>query len=297
MLLGCLPLSRLLCQLIWLALLANEVDSRLLSKVVQTHDRCPGLGKELCRVGNTSVLLAGENQRRLRFGDECATESKVNCKGVADSSCDGQCGSCPCEFDDSGQLSAPYMQLMFAQMEPWCKKLSGEVNVLLIGLGGGELPQFLLRRCPTLSIDTVEYSGDVIAIARQFFGLQNSEERFGQRLRVQQADALAAVQQRAAVASATYDIVLIDCFAGGGEVPITCRSRELAEKVRYILKPAGVLLQNMWHYSRDKPEVAQQFIETTSLYRNVFQGSLQDLLVPMPPHIRWVDILQATKTS
>lgn len=238
------------------------------------------------------------NRRMLRFGEECATETKVVCKGplqTGEALCEGLCGDCPCEFDASGQLSAPYMRTMFEQLAQWCgsSPASADVRALMIGLGGGELPQYLLRRCPAMSVDIVELDADVIAVARRYFGLGDSEARFGRRLAVQQADSLAAVEQRAANASSAYDAVLIDCFAGGGEVPESCRSRPLLELLRGLLKPGGVLLQNIWHYSPERPQVAEQFGETLATYQSIFPGAVEDLAVPMPPHIAWVDVLRA----
>jgi spermidine synthase len=164
----------------------------------------------------------------------------------------------------------------------------------MIGLGGGELPQYLLHHCPNMQIDAVELNGDVISLARTYFGLGESETSFPGRLSIQQADALTAVRERAS-GKKSYDAVLVDCFSGGGEVPETCRSRSLAEKVKAILKPRGVLLQNIWHYSRMRQVVAQEFKDTKAIYSDVFEGLVDDLLVPMPPEIRWVDILKATK--
>mmetsp|Transcript_100561 Transcript_100561/g.314264 ORF Transcript_100561/g.314264 Transcript_100561/m.314264 type:complete len:216 (-) Transcript_100561:101-748(-) len=211
-----------------------------------------------------------------------------------DGKCGGGCTPCPCEFDDSiHTLSAPYMRTMFESMAPWCSS-AGATQVLSIGLGGGELPQFLLRRCPNMRIETVELNEEVIHVATNFFGLGESQSAFGDRVSVEHADALAAVEERAL---SRYDAVLVDCFAGGGRVPETCRSRRFAEKVRGILKPSGVLLQNIWRKSPRHPEVAADFSATITTYGEVFHGAVEDLAVPMPPNLRFVDILKATKLA
>merc|ERR1719163_1751980 len=117
-------------------------------------------------------------------------------------------------------------------MAPWCSSAS---RVLIVGLGGGELVQELLHKCPQMKIEAVEYSADVIDVARQFFGVADSERAYPGRLTLERADAWEAIKQKK---DNSYDAVVIDCFGEGGEVPETCRSRQLAEKVRNMLTPS-----------------------------------------------------------
>jgi len=249
---------------------------------------------EVCRQNGVSMAERknedGTWSRSLRFGDECATETTVVCKNPEPCR---KCGKCPCDIDAGAGLSVNYMQVMYEQLGPWC--LKADSKVLMLGLGGGELVQYLLNQCPGMHIDAVELNGDVISMARTYFGVKESESTFKGRLDIEQADALVAVGERADVASESYDAVLVDCFSGGGEVPESCRSQELAQKVKDILKTGGALLQNIWHYSPKSERVHQDFLDTKSIYSNVFDGALDDLPVPMPASVRWVDILKATK--
>jgi len=265
----------------------------------KNRGNCDHLGVELCQVGSVSVMRSHIGNRRLmRFGDECATETKVDCMGQlqqADGVCDTSCGDCPCEFDASGQLSASYMRTMLEQLTDRCSESAPKMKALMIGLGGGELPQYLLRKCPNLSLEVVELNADVITVAQKFFGLADSEQRFGSRLSVQQTDGLSAVEERANASSGSYGAVIVDCFAGGGEVPEGCRSRRFVSLVHQLLQNKGVLLQNIWHYSRERPQVAQQFQETKDAYTATFH-EVQDLAVPMPPTIAWVDVLRGDKS-
>jgi len=281
-----------------LFIFANVVSAaRLRSSRQQGH--CDNLGVELCRIGSVSVMRSHTGNRRLlRFGEECATETKVDCVGQlqqGEGSCDSSCGDCPCEFDASGQLSASYMRTMFEQLMDRCSEDAPKMKALMIGLGGGELPQYLLRKCPNLSLEVVELSADVITVAKRFFGLSDSEQRFGTRLAVQQTDGFSAVEQRANASSGSYGAVIVDCFAGGGEVPEGCRSERFVSLVHQLLQPQGVLLQNIWHYSPERPQVAEQFKETVGAYKASFH-EVQDLTVPMPPHIQWVDVLRGDKS-
>lgn len=259
---------------------------------------CPLSGSIVCSRNNVMVLEevndAGWFTRHLQFGDECVTQSTAVCKN--DRPCKGGCSTaCPCDIDQSMGLSAPSMQTMFEEMGPWCSEKNS--RVLMLGLGGGELPQHLLHHCSGMQVDAVELNGDVISFAREYFGLKESEQKFPGRLSIQQADALSAVKAKAENASYTYDVVLVDCFSGGGEVPESCRSREFSEKVKHVLKPSGVMLQNIWHYSSMNEKVQGEFEQAKSIYSEVFEGALDVVPVPMPPEIRWVDIFKATKTE
>lgn len=246
----------------------------------------------LCQVGKVRVLLGKGNSRLLQFGDECATETEVVCKGTLDreSSCQADCGSCPCDFDADAKLSASYMRTMFGSMEKLCSSAE-ETRVLVVGLGGGEFSQYLLHKCPNIKVDAIELSGDVISAARSYFGLEQAEDSFGDRLNVEQADALAALQLRD---EGSYDAVVIDCFAGGGIVPESCRSRKFAESVKRVLKPSGSLLQNMWRRSPGHPRVASDYTETMTTYKDVFRGSVEDVRVPMPIDVDFVSMIKAS---
>merc|ERR1719473_1805868 len=66
-------------------------------------------------------------------------------------------------------------------------------RLLLIGLGGGMLPQYLIEHTE-LNVDAVELNGDVIRVARAFFGLPETEKS-GQ-LQITQGDALPVVKSK-----------------------------------------------------------------------------------------------------
>lgn len=274
----------LLTAVISVLLFALQTGASLLRGVARSGALLPTCSLDtlplLCRNGSVGVYQRG-SQRKLRFGDLCASETVVNCLGAPPSgTCQGACGECPCEFDASGELSMPNLKTMFASMGAWCSPGAVEGRVLSIGLGGAELPQYLLRRCPGLRIETVELSEQVISTALNFFGLRESQHKFGGRISVEQADALAAVEQRA---NSAYDVVLVDCFNGQGSVPETCRSRRFAEQIRRVLRPSGIMLQNIWANAPGSPDVAAAFQATVRTYGDVFKGSLEELSVEKVP--------------
>jgi len=235
----------------------------------------------------------------LRFGDECAVESRVTCRGplqVGQGSCDGDCQACPCDFDPFVEPKSHYVSTMIQQLQPLCSA-GTSTKVLSIGLGGGELPLFLLNRCENMRVEAVELNPDVIEMARRFFGIGDAEKKFGDRFTVQQADALLAVEEKTSFAPDSYDAILIDCFGGSGSVPESCRSRRFAEGIKLLLKPSGLLLQNIWDYSPGHPEVATGYSSTVETYKSVFAGEVVSLTVPMPPNLQWVHVLRAAKEN
>lgn len=260
---------------------------------------CPELDDlhAICRRGRVQVLVnkSATNQRTLQFGNECTAQSRINCEGPlpqGKGQCNGDCGECPCTFNANEKVSAPYIKLLTEQLSPLCSASAPSSRLLSVGLGGGELVQELLHKCPHMKIEAVEYSGDVLAVARQFFGIAQSEKAYPGRLTLEEADAWDAVKRKK---DSTYDAVVIDAFGEGGEVPTSCRSRKLAEKVRSILTPSGILLQHIWHVSKDRPKVAEEFRETVHLYTSVFHGALDVIPVPMPALERVNDVLKASK--
>lgn len=261
---------------------------------------CPGLDDAdvLCQRDGYSVLAPADkakNVRILRLGKACAIETQITCAGARPADqCQGGCGACPCEYNNGSISELRYLTVMADQLKPLCASPQ-PTKVLMIGLGGGLSTHHLLSRCPSMAIDAVDYSAAVIDMATRFFGIREAKARYTNRLQVEEADALHAVSTKAA---ASYDAVLVDCFIGAGKVPDNCRSQQFAEGVRRILKPSGVMMQNMWVWSPSIHTVAAEFTSTLSTYQQVFTyGAVADLHVPMPPHLDFVRVLKCTAPS
>merc|ERR550514_766734 len=91
---------------------------------------------------------------------------------------------------------------------------SGPMRVLLVGLGGGALPAYMLSQCPkgSVFVESVEYDPRVVKAAERFFGFQvipGANE-------VETDDGGKAVARRASNPDSSsreqYDVVLVDCF-------------------------------------------------------------------------------------
>lgn len=117
-------------------------------------------------------------------------------------------------------------------------------DFLMIGLGGGSLAKFIHRRLPRARVTAIEINGQVLIAARTMFGVPNDGKRFSALL----GDGAKLVRT---LAPASYDIVLLDAYCGGRQVPAITR-RAFYERVRGVLRPGGVLVVNC---IADQPEL------------------------------------------
>lgn len=228
-----------------------------------------------------------DNTRTMQFegdgtgrGDDGFIQTMVRCRGNMPSDCSPHKSSnassllqggaqggadcmqtaCTCEADANATYGN-YQRHMSSYLLPACKNAATEgkdgYRVLLIGLGGGALPNHILGNCPAgTSVETIEYDPRVAQAASRFFGLKlqpGVNEVFVD-------EGSAAVQKRAA-SGHKYDAVLVDAWTGPFDVPESCRTESFISNVRRILRPGGVALQNI--------DIGQ-FERTLPLYAKVF---------------------------
>ncbi len=117
-------------------------------------------------------------------------------------------------------------------------------DFLMIGLGGGSLAKFIHRRLPRARVTAVEINAQVLIAARTMFGVPRDGKRFTALL----GDGARVVRT---LEPASYDIVLLDAYCGGRQVPAITR-RAFYERVRGVLRPGGVLVVNC---IADQPEL------------------------------------------
>lgn len=208
---------------------------------------------------------SADNSRLLQFQtDGCSAETVVKCQGPMPEACAAPAGddcgptvTCPCVPD--GEVQAEYMKRMARSLVPMCNatgRARQDFRVLLIGLGGGALPDHILRNCPARTrVESVEYDPRVIEAATRFFGFR---EQPGVNM-VEQGDGGEAVKARAAH-GAKYDFVLVDAFESQ-HVPASCRSEEFVNGLFKILKPDGLAMQNI---------MTTDFDKTIDIYQDVF---------------------------
>lgn len=202
------------------------------------------------------VFISGGNVRSLAFGsDREGAQSRLRCRGRVSQKCldnrasaNGRpprcedlpgCGCAP----DVATLRFEVHRAMVDEVVPRCtgKQAIAGFRVLLIGLGGAALPEYVLSRCGEgTRFESVEYDPRVIEAAEAFFGFSISEGRS----EVERGDGGCAVRERAQQGD-RYDVVMVDAFAPGGSVPASVSNSVFASNVLSILKPGGQLVQHI----------------------------------------------------
>lgn len=118
------------------------------------------------------------------------------------------------------------------------------VNVLLIGLGGGVLSNYLIRLFPEVVLDVVELDPEIVDVAKKCFELSESE-----RLNVIVGDGLAHVETTAKSAK-RYDAIAFDVDNKDISSPMSCPPKSFLEdnvlnNVKQSLSKRGVFILNL----------------------------------------------------
>jgi spermidine synthase len=138
-------------------------------------------------------------------------------------------------------------------------------RVLVVGLGGGTLPQFLRMAYPDARIDVAEIDPAVVRVAEDYFNLRQDE-----RLRVHVGDGRAFVES---AAPGSYDIIILDAY-GVGTVPRHLTTVEFLRAARTALRPDGVAVSNIWG-----PNINALYRDMLSTHRAAFDA-LQIVYTP-----------------
>jgi spermidine synthase len=121
-------------------------------------------------------------------------------------------------------------------------------SLLMIGFGGGTLSNYLFERIPDLEVDGVDIDGEVIRMARAWFGVPEDP-----RYRTHAADGRLFVEQ--APADHKWDMIMLDAFRGVF-VPFHLKTVEYYQALVDHLTPNGVVVANLHNatemYSHDR---------------------------------------------
>jgi spermidine synthase len=132
---------------------------------------------------------------------------------------------------DPDDMPAPYTQLLTAGLlyPPSTKR------ILMIGLGAGSVSTYLLRAMPDVQIDVVEIDPGVISVARQYFGVRETD-----RLRIIESDGRVYLARHKEL----YDLIVLDAFRELG-VPFHLLTKEFYTIVKEHLAPGGAVASNV----------------------------------------------------
>jgi len=111
-------------------------------------------------------------------------------------------------------------------------------RILMLGLGGGSISNFLHHRFPEAVVDVVEVDAKVIKLCKEYFYLQETEN-----YRLHAMDARVFVQHQ--MGKVSYDLILLDVFKSGS-VPFHLKTKEFYREIRDILSLEGVVVSNLY---------------------------------------------------
>ena len=123
-------------------------------------------------------------------------------------------------------------------------------RVLMIGLGGGQLSNYLFDRFPGIEIDAVDIDPEVVRLAQRWFGVPRGEPRY----RVHVDDGRLFVEK--AMPGVLWDMIILDAFRGVF-VPYHLKTVEFYQVVLARLSPEGVVVANLHNATRMYPHDRQ----------------------------------------
>ena len=109
-------------------------------------------------------------------------------------------------------------------------------RVLFIGGGGAIGPRKFINQYPDVTVDLVEIDPVVVNVSRDYFHLAPD-----QRLKIYVEDGRRFVRR----ATGRYDLVILDAFTIGGQIPFHLTTQEFMREIRDVLEPDGVFLANI----------------------------------------------------
>lgn len=213
------------------------------------------------------VFINDDNSRDVVFADDGLTEqTKVQCQGAVPAACvaangtngANSCDKFSCACDRRGQVEFAYVKRIMKQLVPACTSPPGnDYRVLVVGLGGGDLPTSILAQCPNnTSVETIEYDQRFLEAATRFFGFQLIEGRN----EVHIGEGGEGVRERVA-SGQRYDAVIVDAFGAGFTVPESCADEDFVTNSKALLRNGGFVMQNI---------VSPQYQKVIKLYQKVF---------------------------
>lgn len=195
-------------------------------RLARLHDKPDGTLLAKSTTNGGILLVKHGTQIRLYFADRSPLErgGDVRLSGVMSR----------IDLDDPLNLLGVYTQAMMLALA-WVPRPR---RVYMLGFGGGRVPMVLQHHLPDVVIDGSELDADVLDIARGYFGVV-----FDERMNVVVGDGRAHL---AGMPDGTaYDVLLIDCYTGGGHHPLELSTAEFYALCKSRLSAGGVVATNL----------------------------------------------------
>lgn len=192
------------------------------------------------------------HQERSLYRNILVTEdSSRRCMRFTITSSIGQNQSCR-YLDRPEELVFPYAKMTLSSL----MVKDNPRRILIVGLGGGTLPDTYRLLFPDVEIVISEIDDAVFRVAREFFGFEETD-----RITVDIGDARVYVK-RAGLRGEKFDLVILDAF-NGEYIPEHLMTVEFLQEVKRLLPDDGMVIANTFSTSR-------LFAAESNTYREVF---------------------------
>ncbi|XP_038162845.1 eEF1A lysine and N-terminal methyltransferase isoform X2 [Cyprinodon tularosa] len=202
------------------------------------------LYRRLVFLSNVSLV---QSESRLVSSNTASNHKKKNKKKTKAAAAAAPPSACLSV--DSGFLCCAHHEVMVAGLSmlgagtPQNK--DGPVSVLLVGLGGGGLPQFLRDFVPDAAVEVVELDPVVLQVAKDWFGFRPDD-----RLTVTLGDGLERICSLEKEGGHCFDVIMFDVDNKDSSVGMSCPPAAFVEtpvlqKVFNMLTPRGLFMLNL----------------------------------------------------
>eukprot|EP00930_Biecheleria_cincta_P060407 TRINITY_DN46072_c0_g1_i1.p1 TRINITY_DN46072_c0_g1~~TRINITY_DN46072_c0_g1_i1.p1 ORF type:complete len:306 (+),score=52.38 TRINITY_DN46072_c0_g1_i1:63-980(+) len=227
------------------------------------------------------IYVGSGQSRKMSFGGHpVGWQSDVTCKQPATGPCSSNTRqlllsatqacthiSCQCEQDTSS-VKLEYMREMMSIVLPACQQMSEGARVIVVGLGGGALTNYILAHCPKgTRVETIESDARVSQVAHAMFGFET--QAGVSELEIEDGGEALKKRVNQGVHSA-YDFIIVDCMVDNDHVPDSCKNEETISAASMLLRSGGKVIQHVW-----KPQLA----ELAATFKKKFSSSLQTVPV------------------
>lgn len=148
----------------------------------------------------------------------------------------------------SQNLLVAYTRVMFAS---YLFKPKQE-QVLIVGLGGGSMVQFLKHHDPALRVDVIEIDPEIVKIAKNYFGVESKDP-----VRIFTVDGFQYLKDT----QESYDVIYMDAFlkpsadTDSTGVPLAMKTQQFLRDIQTKLKPEGLVVFNLNTHASLKEDI------------------------------------------
>ncbi len=145
-----------------------------------------------------------------------------------------------CQFlEHPEQLVFPYARMTMASL----LVQDNPQRILIVGLGGGTLPEAYHKLFPEAEILVTEIDAAVFRVAREYFDFEENDQ-----VRVDIIDSRVHIK-RAGLRGEQFDLVILDAF-NGEYIPEHLMTEEFLQEVKALLPEHGMVVANTFSNSR-----------------------------------------------